>query len=233
MNMSMQSFKFHLATTALILSCGMGAYAETPREEVAHAYRLVAKADQAYNGHRAVALLELQTAGRELGLHLEGELADRERLFKSDEQLTEARRLLREAREKLEARDRDRIAAHVDKAISELDAALKAPVVVVVAESPREEVAHAYRLLEKADHDYNGHRVVALLELKAASRELGFRLEGDLAERERQFKSDEHLIEARRLLNEARIKLEVRDRERIAAHVDKAIGEIDAALRVK
>jgi hypothetical protein len=101
------------------------------------------------------------------------------------------------------------------------------------AETPREELAHAYRLLERADHDYEGHRVVAMREVEAAGKDLGIVLKGDLPDRERQWKSDEHMAEARRLLRHAREKLEERDRLRVAERVDKAIKELDVALKIK
>ena len=101
------------------------------------------------------------------------------------------------------------------------------------AETPREELAHAYALLKLANHDYDGHRVKAMKELEVAGKALELEFGGHGSEHERQWKSDEQLAEARRLLREARDKLEARDRERAAAHVEKAIKETDAALRVK
>jgi hypothetical protein len=101
------------------------------------------------------------------------------------------------------------------------------------AESPREEVVHAFHLLKKADHDYAGHRAKAMGEVEAAGRDLGLDLKGDLDDHERQWKSDDQLIEARRLLREARNKLEREDRDRVAGHLDGAIAQIDAALNVK
>jgi len=109
----------------LALSFGASAYAETSREQMVHAYRLLSHADGDYNGHRGAAMRHLETAGKELGLDLEGDYPERERQWKSDAKLVEARRLLREARNKLEARDRDRVAGHLQKAIDELDIALK------------------------------------------------------------------------------------------------------------
>ena len=54
------------------------------------------------------------------------------------------------------------------------------------AESPREEVAHAFHLLKKADHDYSGHRAKAMAEVEAAGHTLGLELGGEAPERERQ-----------------------------------------------
>jgi hypothetical protein len=101
------------------------------------------------------------------------------------------------------------------------------------AETPREELVHAYHLLKTADHDYAGHRAKALGEVETAGKALGLKLEGDLPTKERQWKSDEQITEARRLLQAARDQLEVRDRDRVATHVDIAVKEIDAALKVK
>ena len=125
MKLSSRSRYIQIVAIVLALSFGVRAYAETPREELAHAYILLKLANADYAGHRAKAMKELETAGKDLGLSLEGRGSEHERQLKSDEQVTEARRLLREARDKLEARDRDRAAAHLEKAIVEIDAALK------------------------------------------------------------------------------------------------------------
>ncbi|HZV34523.1 MAG TPA: hypothetical protein VFB72_08080 [Verrucomicrobiae bacterium] len=101
------------------------------------------------------------------------------------------------------------------------------------AESPREEVVHAYRLLKAANHDYAGHRIAAMGELEKAGHEMGVDIHGDLPEHEHQWKSDQQLREARRLLIHARDHLERADHERIASHVEIAVREIDAALHVR
>jgi hypothetical protein len=126
MKISYQSAWLKMAAVAVALTMvGVRAYAEPPREELAHAYRLLKSADHDYDGHREAAMKEVQIAGDKLGLTLEGEGVERERQWKSDRRLTEARRLLRDARDKLEEHDRDRVAASVEKAIKELDVALK------------------------------------------------------------------------------------------------------------
>lgn len=125
MQSSSRSRYIQIVAIVLALSFGVRAYAETPREELAHAYILLKLANADYAGHRVKAMKELETAGKDLGLSLEGRGSEHERQLKSDEQVAEARRLLREARDKLEARDRDRAAAHLEKAIAEIDAALK------------------------------------------------------------------------------------------------------------
>ena len=114
-----------MAAIALALSFGVRAYAEPPRDEIVHAYILLKGADHDYAGHRAAAMEQLEAAGKDLGLRLEGEGSEHERQWKSDERLAEARRLVREARSKLEAHDRDLAADHLGKALKELNAALK------------------------------------------------------------------------------------------------------------
>jgi hypothetical protein len=120
-----RSFCLRVSAILVALTVGLSAYAETPREEVVHAYHLLEKADRDYDGHRGIAMEQVRAAGKDIGLELNGEIPDRERQWKSDKQLEEARRLLKHAREKLEARDRDHAAEHLDKAIHELDIALK------------------------------------------------------------------------------------------------------------
>ena len=120
-----RSLYFQIAAVVLALSFGAIAHAETQREEIAHAYVLLAHADADYAGHRANAMKILSAVGKDLGLHLEGDAVETERQWKSGRKLMEARRILRDASEKLEEKDRDRASARVDKAIRELDAALK------------------------------------------------------------------------------------------------------------
>jgi len=120
-----RSFYTLVLAIVLALAFGVRAYAEPPREELAHAYYHLKYADHDYDGHRVLALREVETAGHELGINLAGDGPGEERQWKSDRKLEEARRLLRHAREKLEARDRDRVAGNVERAIKEIDIALK------------------------------------------------------------------------------------------------------------
>jgi hypothetical protein len=101
------------------------------------------------------------------------------------------------------------------------------------AETAREEITHAYGLLTHADRAYGGHRSNAIHELEAAAKGLGLDLGASgTPGHEIQQKSDDKVTEARKLLNDARIRLEAHDRDLIAGHLDKAIKELDAALEV-
>ena len=117
--------RLQILVSALVLSFGIRAYAEPPRDELAHAYVLLKMAKSDYKGHRAAALQELQAAGHDLGLDLKGGGSEHERQMKSDELVAESSRMLREARDKLEARDREHVASHLEKAIHELNEALR------------------------------------------------------------------------------------------------------------
>jgi hypothetical protein len=114
-----------IAAVVAALSIGVSAYAETPREELVHAYWLLRTSNQDYKGHRGAALHAVEAAGHELGLQLKGGVPEREQQWKSDDQLKEAQRLLRDARDKLEEHDRTRVAEHVDNAVRDIDAALR------------------------------------------------------------------------------------------------------------
>ena len=113
-----------IAAVAAILSFGLQAHAEPPRDELAHAYYLLKTANADYHGHRANALHAVENAGKDLGMELKGGIPEKERQWKSDAQLQEALRLLRDARDKMEDHDRKRVADRLEHAIKEVDAAL-------------------------------------------------------------------------------------------------------------
>jgi hypothetical protein len=120
-----RSWYLQLAMVLLALSFGVRAFAESPREELVHAYVLLKLARNDYGGHREAAIRELEAAGHELGLDLKGQGSEHERQLKSDELVAQAGTMLHDIRRKLEARDRDRVAVHVDIAIREINKALR------------------------------------------------------------------------------------------------------------
>lgn len=125
MKTTSRSLYSKIAAIAVLLCFGLCAYAEGPREELAHAYYLLKEAKSDYGGHRAKAKDEVEAAGRELGIELGGGVPERERQWESDKQLQEARRLLADVRDNMEERDRKRIAHHLDESIRQLDVALR------------------------------------------------------------------------------------------------------------
>jgi len=101
------------------------------------------------------------------------------------------------------------------------------------AQSARQDIVHAYTLLKLSNHDYGGHRVAAIKALEAAGHELGLDMKGKGTAGEMQMQSDGQMAEASRILHGARDRLTAADREHAAKHVDKAIEEIDLALKKK
>ena len=113
-----------LSAIGLALSFGLYAHAEPPREEMAHAYYLLKEAKSDYKGHRESAMKNVEAAAHDLGVEFKGGPTEPERQWKSDKQLEEARRLLIDSRDKMEARDRDKVADRLERAIKHIDQAL-------------------------------------------------------------------------------------------------------------
>jgi hypothetical protein len=101
------------------------------------------------------------------------------------------------------------------------------------AEPARDELAHAYYLVKTANNDYKGHRGAALHAIEVAAHQLGMDLKGGVPQGERQWKSDQQMQEAARLLRDARDKMEEQDRTKVADHIENAIKNLDAALNVR
>lgn len=95
--------------------------------------------------------------------------------------------------------------------------------------APGDLLIKAYGNLEMADHDYDGHRADAMKEVEAAGKELGIKVRGDGKGHEKQGVSDEQLRAARGLLEQAKGELHGKPLN----HVDKAIRQINIALKIK
>ena len=87
----------------------------------------------------------------------------------------------------------------------------------------------AYGTLAVANHNYDGHRVRAMQEIEVAARALRMGLRGDAWVRQPQLVSDEQLRIARGMLAQARGGL----RGSARRHVDRAISQINIALRIQ
>jgi hypothetical protein len=114
-----------VSMAALLLGFGSQAYAASPREDLVQAYILLKTANNNYAGHRGTALRELEDAAHHLGLDLRSSGTEHQRQMTSDAKVAEAGRILREVRYRLDKRDRDIAAAHVDRAMHEIDEALR------------------------------------------------------------------------------------------------------------
>lgn len=99
---------------------------------------------------------------------------------------------------------------------------------------PEADMLHrAYRMLAHGDHDYKGHRIAAMKQVKAAADLLGVDLSGDDKDREQQALSDDKLRETRDLLAHVLEAAEVKGQPRVAKHINAAINQIDVALSVR
>jgi hypothetical protein len=95
-------------------------------------------------------------------------------------------------------------------------------------------VTQAYRLLEQADHDYQGHRAKAMKHLHKAGRVLGVALKGDGKAGEQQGTSDSQLKQAQSVLQQMSANQASGPRhQRAMQHVHSALGELQTALSIK
>jgi hypothetical protein len=87
----------------------------------------------------------------------------------------------------------------------------------------------AYTALERADHDYKGHRVAAMKQIEEAGKLVGVTLGGGGKGHEKQWVSDEQLRTAKGLLEQARSGLTGKPLK----HVNRAIKDLNIALSIK
>jgi hypothetical protein len=95
-------------------------------------------------------------------------------------------------------------------------------------------VVQAYRSLELADHDYQGHRAKAMEHLRKAGLVLGVDLKGDGKAREPQGNSDTQLKQAQSMLQQmSNSKVTGKRHQRAMNHVNSALSELQTALSIK
>jgi hypothetical protein len=90
-------------------------------------------------------------------------------------------------------------------------------------------LSQAYAVLSVADHDYKGHRVLAMKQIEAAAKEVGVSLAGNGKGHEQQVASDQQIQTATSLLQQARPGLPLKAQK----HVDKALEQLSTALSIK
>jgi hypothetical protein len=91
----------------------------------------------------------------------------------------------------------------------------------------------AYVILANANQDYKGHRVEAMKEIKEAAKLMGVKFRGEGKGHERQSVSDAQLREAQALLEKTSGELQANKQEKPLKHVNAAIAEVSAALKVR
>jgi hypothetical protein len=94
-------------------------------------------------------------------------------------------------------------------------------------------LAEAYAALDRADHDYKGHRMAAMKQVEEAGKTLKLNLGGDGHGHEKQGVSDEQLATAEGLLNQAKGQLSEEKHKKALHHVNKALAELHTALKIK
>lgn len=104
-----------------------------------------------------------------------------------------------------------------------------APVVSAASAPAAELLRQAYTALDKADHDYDGHRIEAMKRIEAAGKELGENIRGDGKGHEKQGVSDKRLRTADALLKQAIADL----KGKALKHVKEARKELAVALKTK
>jgi hypothetical protein len=94
-------------------------------------------------------------------------------------------------------------------------------------------LTEAYADLDRADHDYKGHRIAAMKQIEEAAKALKLNLGGDGRGHEKQGVSDEQLAAAEGLLNQAKSDLAAEKHKKVLHHVNKALEELHTALKIK
>ncbi len=101
------------------------------------------------------------------------------------------------------------------------------------AKSEAELLKDAYSILERADHDYKGHRHAAMHQIEEAATHLGVKLHGDGKGKEAQATSDEQVREARSMLEKAHGLVAGHKNAKVPEHINNAIKELGIALSIK
>ena len=87
----------------------------------------------------------------------------------------------------------------------------------------------AYATMAQCNHDYKGHRVLAMKQIDKAIRELGGRISGHGHGHEAQGTSDAQMAAARDLIQQASVGLP----KKALRHANMALQQINVALSIK
>ena len=123
MNCKFLRFCAPVAILAFVLMTGLSLHARpAPAANLLRqAYAALSMADHDYKGHRIEAMKQIETAAKLLGSDIRGDGRGHEKQGVSDEQLRIARGLLEQARAGLSGK----ALKHINKAISQINVALK------------------------------------------------------------------------------------------------------------
>lgn len=90
-------------------------------------------------------------------------------------------------------------------------------------------LSQAYAVLAASGRSYQGHRVRAMKHIAAAAKEFGITLQGNGSGREQRVVSDQQLLTAQRILQQALPTMPPKAKE----HVEKALEQLSLALSLK
>ncbi len=99
--------------------------------------------------------------------------------------------------------------------------------------SQTETLRLAYEVLSAANHNYNGHRVGAMKEIRQAAKLLNVELQGNGHGHEDQSVSDARFQLAQRLLEQVRSRLAGDEQIPILDHVNKALHQLAQGLQIR
>jgi hypothetical protein len=216
------------------------------------AYATLAKADHDYHGHRVAAMKDIADAALVLGKDLTGDGKAAEPQALSDLQIRSVEMsLLGVGRGAPPGPKHDSIVSHINSAIEQLNLALatetdpkadappagggerKIPNAVGNNSVEIASLTRIYEILRVADHDYKGHRVLAMRAIARAAKILGAQLTGDGRVNEAQAASDAQLHQSQDLLEQVRASFAASDPKAVLADIDDAVKELTTALSIK
>jgi hypothetical protein len=91
----------------------------------------------------------------------------------------------------------------------------------------------AYVILATGNHNYDGHRVGAMQQVRAAAELLGLEVRGDSWGGKPQELSNERLRHAKELIVQVMHSAQVKDQERVVRRLNEAVHQINVALGIK
>jgi hypothetical protein len=212
------------------------------------AYSTLRSADHDYHGHRIDAMKDIADAALLLGKDLTGDGKGGEPQKLSDLQIRSVQMsLLSVGRNAPSGAKHDPLVTLINSAIQQLHLALATETDPKAEPKPGAKVedsvgsnllenaalARIYEILSVGDHDYKGHRVLAMRAIAKATKILGGHLAGDGKAGEPQTISDAQLRQSETLLGQVQASFAAHDPKSVLADLNDAVKELTTALSIK
>jgi hypothetical protein len=107
------------------------------------------------------------------------------------------------------------------------------PVSPSVIASEVQQLRQAYLILAKCDHDYQGHRVLAMHAVEKACALLGTDITGDSKNVQPQPTSDAELKQSQQIIQTVQTLATSNGQKKVANHLARAVNDINVALSLK